>query len=130
MSDTITFSWEDVVVKGKLATLPEKMADWAFDVLLERADYARDMAKIFVRVKTGACRDSIRVERGGKGLGWRRVSIRAGGYVVNPDTGRLVDYAAYLEKRYPFMAPAVALIAGELATLIKLRILEKVNTNE
>jgi hypothetical protein len=130
MSETITFNWEDVVVKGILATLPEKMAEWAEEVLLERAHFARDMAQILVRVETGSCRDSIRIERGGKTLAWRRISIRAGGYVVNPKTGRLVDYAGYLEKKYPYMTPAVDMIRGDLAELIKAHILLKATTHE
>jgi len=128
MSATIVFNWEDVVVKGKLANLREKMADWAEEVVIERAQYARDIAQILVRVDTGSCRDSIRVERGGKGLYWRQIRIRAGGYIVNPKTGRLVDYAAYLEMMYPFMRPAVYTVVPEIADLIRRNIVEKAET--
>lgn len=74
-----------------------------------------DLAKKLVPVDTGSLRRSIRKERG-KGAGgglyseWR---VRAGGYVRNPKTGRLVDYASYVEygtsHMYPrpFMRPAV-----------------------
>jgi hypothetical protein len=116
---SIVFNWEDVVVKGKLATLIEKMPDWAEEVLIERAEYARDLAQVLVRVLTGSCRDSIRVERGGKGAHWRQIRFRAGGYIVNPMTGRLVDYAGYLENLYPFMRPAFMAIRPDLAELIK-----------
>ena len=116
---SIVFSWEDVVVKGKLATLIDNMPDWAEEVLIERAELARDLAQVLVRVDTGSCRDSIRVERGGKGARWRQIRFRAGGYVVNPKTGRLVDYAGYLEKLYPFMRPAFEAIRPDIAELIK-----------
>jgi hypothetical protein len=53
-------------------------------------------AKRIVRVRTGTCRRSIHVEG--------PVS-RAG--LVEASVGPSVDYAVHLERRYPFMAPAV-----------------------
>jgi hypothetical protein len=102
------------------------MIEWAEEVLLDRAHYMRDIAQVTVRVETGSLRDSIRVERGGKGQFWREVRVRAGGYVVNPKTGRLVDYAVFVENNYPFMAPAFLQVKDEIAYMIKSLVVEKV----
>ena len=118
-------SYEGGVLKQTLADLPENMKKWAFEVLLDQARLMRDLAKIYVRVDTGSLRDSIRVERGGEGMYWRRVRVRAGGYVTNPDSGRLVDYAVYVEARYPFLRPAFEQIRGEIATMIKNKVVAK-----
>lgn len=123
---SIVLSLDDRNIKQKLATLPEHMIEWAEEVLMNRAHYMRDIAQVLVRVETGSLRDSIRVERGGKGQFWREVRVRAGGYVVNPKTGRLVDYAVFVENNYPFMAPAFLQIKEDLAYLIKNLVVEKV----
>jgi len=123
---SLVLSLDDRNIKQKLATLPEHMIEWAEEVLLNRAHYMRDIAQVLVRVETGSLRDSIRVERGGKGQFWREVRVRAGGYVVNPKTGRLVDYAVFVENNYPFMAPAFLQIKEDLAYLIKNLVVEKV----
>jgi hypothetical protein len=123
---SIVLSLDDPNIKQKLATLPEHMIEWAEEVLMDRAHYMRDIAQVLVRVETGSLRDSIRVERGGKGQFWREVRVRAGGYVVNPKTGRLVDYAVFVEKNYPFMLPAFLQIKDEIAYMIKSLVVEKV----
>jgi len=123
---SIVLSLDDRNIKQKLATLPENMIEWAEEVLLDRAHYMRDIAQVTVRVETGSLRDSIRVERGGKGQFWREVRVRAGGYVVNPKTGRLVDYAVFVENNYPFMAPAFLQVKDEIAYMIKSLVVEKV----
>lgn len=117
----------DVVLKEKLATLPERMLEFAFEVLMKQAELIAGLAQVYVAVDTGSLRDSIRVERGGEGLGWRRVCVRAGGYVVNPKSGRLVDYAASLELRQPFMRPAFDEVEPTIAGMIKAGVVEKVN---
>jgi HK97 gp10 family phage protein len=96
-STTITFSLEDPALKTKLAVLPEKMADHAEEVLLNQAHLIAALAQVYAPVDTGSLRDSIRVERGGKELRWRQITVRAGGYVTNPRTGKKVDYAGYQE---------------------------------
>lgn len=123
---SIILSIDDPNIKQKLATLPEHMIEWAEEVLMDRAHYMRDIAQVLVRVETGSLRDSVRVERGGKGQFWREVRVRAGGYVVNPKTGRLVDYAIFVENNYPFMAPAFLQVKNEIAYMIKSLIVEKV----
>lgn len=126
--NTISLDLADPNIKQKLAVLPEKMLEYAEEVLVAQAHLMVALAQVEVRVETGSLRDSIRVERGGIGLHWREVRVRAGGYKTNPKTQRLVDYAIYVEARYPFMAPAYAAIQPQIKELIKLNIAEKVQT--
>jgi hypothetical protein len=111
--------------KTDLADLPEKMLDWAFEVLMSRAELMKDLAQVYVRVETGSLRDSIRVERGGEGEAWRRVRVRAGGYVTNPKTGKIVDYAAVVEQRFPYMQPAFEEVRADIEEMIKAKVVEK-----
>jgi len=85
-----------------LAQIEEGLTPQLEKTLLEAAKFMRDLAKIYVRVKTGSLQKSIRVEH----IKRLAVRVRAGGYVINPITKRLVDYAIYVEKRYPFLKPA------------------------
>jgi hypothetical protein len=111
-------------VKTDLADLPEKMLEYAFEVLMSRAELMKDLAQVYVRVDTGSLRDSIRIERGGESKNWRRVRVRAGGYVTNPKTGRLVDYAGIVEQRFPYMRPAFDEIKGDIADMIRAKVVE------
>lgn len=70
--------------------------------LLEAAYFMMWLAKGFVRVDTGSLQKSIRVEH----IARLAVRVRAGGYIVNPKTGRLVDYALYQEHYHPYLHPA------------------------
>ncbi len=107
---------------SKLANLPEIMKNAAIEALEQQAHVMVGLAQVNVRVDTGALRDSIRVERGGEGLFWNVIRVRAGGYQVNPKTGRLVDYAAFVEAQYPFMAPAWESIRDDTLEIITLRV--------
>jgi len=111
--------------KTDLADLPEKMLDYAFEVLMARAELMKGLAQVYVPVDTGSLRDSIRIERGGESKEWRRVRVRAGGYVTNPKTGRLVNYAAVVEQRFPYMRPAFDEIKGDIAEMIRAKVVEK-----
>ena len=122
---SIQIDVSDTYVKDKLATLPEKMMEYAFEVLMQQAELMKGLAQIYVPVDTGSLRDSIRIERGGEGLHWRRVSVRAGGYVTNPRTGKLVDYAVHVERRQPFMQPAFDEIKSTLGDMLKASIIQR-----
>ena len=95
---------------GKLVQLVHELpeiVDEEVEACLQRnIELFKGLAQVYVRVDTGSLRDSIRIERGGEGKRWHVYRLRAGGYVVNPKSGRLVDYAAAVEAKYPFMAPA------------------------
>jgi hypothetical protein len=113
------------VTKTSIATLPEQMLDYAKEVLLDQARLMVGLAQVYAPVDTGALRDSIRVEVGGEGAGWRQVSVRAGGYIMNPKTGRLVDYAGIVEMRQPYMAPAWEEVAPTIREMLQNGVVEK-----
>jgi hypothetical protein len=120
------YSTEKGTVKADLAVLPDEMLAWSLEALLKQAELMKGLAQIYVPVDTGSLRDSIRVERGGEGLHWRQVRVRAGGYVTNPKTGNLVNYAAFVEAKYPYMRPAFEEVKGTIADMIRSEIVDKV----
>ena len=134
MSATLHFDILDPAFKSKLAVLPEKMLDHAEEALSSQVDLIVALAKVYVPVEYGALRDSIRKERGGKGLHWRQYSIRAGGYVTHPKTGKLVNYAKYQEmgtkymRAQPFIQPAVDEVQPTIADMIKHKVVLGVQT--
>ena len=109
-------------VKTELGTLPEKMLDVASETLMQNAHLMVTYARGIVRVRTGSLQLSIRVERGGIGQHWRAVRVRAGGYVTNPETGRIVGYARFVEALYPFMLPAWIMVRDSVTQQIKDRV--------
>ena len=119
------------VLKQDLETLPEKMLEWGEEVLLDQAYLVLGIAQILVAVKTGTLRDTGRIERGGKGKRWRTLRVRFGGYRINPDSGKLVDYAVLIEKgtnkmaARPFLTPAYKMVKDEIAVSIAQNIKEK-----
>lgn len=133
---SISFDLYDPALKSKLAVLPEKMLDYAEEALLQQAHLITGIAQIYCPVDTGSLRDSIRVERGGKGLGWREIKIRAGGYVTNPKTGKKVDYAQYQEfgTRYIsgqfFLTRAVEEVKPTIQEMIKNKVLEGIQDEQ
>ena len=112
--------------KFALAELEENLADWAFEALLEQAEVMKGYWQIFVRVETGAARDSIRVERGGEFKNWKQVKVRGGGYVVNPKTGRLVDYMWALELRYGAGHSAFMIVKPTIALMIEEKVVSRI----
>jgi len=87
-------------VKQDVAAIPNKLLEGAEEAILQVAYLMKGLWQIHIRVDTGSARDSIRVERGGQTMHWRQVRVRGGGYVVNPKTGRLVDYMVIIEAKY------------------------------
>jgi len=124
---SITYDFSDPALKEKLAKLPEKMLEWAFEVLMEQARLLKGLAQVYAPVDTGSLRDSIRVERGGETLNWRQVSVRAGGYITNPKTGKLVNYAVIVEQKQPYMRPALEEVKPTIAEMIKANVVQKAN---
>jgi len=128
MSNVIRLDLEKGTVKQDLAMLPEKMLEAAYEELLQQAELMKGYAQINVRVDTGSLRDSIRIERTAPTHHLHRmVRVRAGGYVTNPKTGKIVDYAAIIEQRFPYMRPAFDAIRSDLGELIKRRVVEACN---
>lgn len=124
MSATIdlTVDWERGTITQALAELPEKMEKAGMEALNDGADFMIIMAKTYVRVDTGTLQKSIRKQRTRDNV----VSVRAGGYFVNPKTGRLCDYAHWVEMRYPYMRPAFETVRSFIIQQIKDRVLAAV----
>jgi len=117
MSIRFSIEWDglDNYRRHLASTMPQAFEESALEALNKTADDARDRAKELVPVDTGSLKKSIRKERHAWPAGnITYVGIRAGGYVVNPKTGRLVDYARYVcygtsrQRPQPFMRPALA----------------------
>jgi hypothetical protein len=124
---TINLDLSDPNVKEKLAVLPQKMVEWAEECLLEAAHLMVGLAQVRVPVDTGSLRDSIRVERGGQGMYWREIRVRAGGYITNPKSGKLVDYAVYVEATQPFMLPSYLDVKDQLELMIRNNVVDRAN---
>lgn len=105
-------------IKMQIAQIPDKLLEGAEQAVIETAQLVLGLAQIYVRVETGSLRDSGRIERGGQGTHWRTVRVRFGGYVVNPKTGKLVDYATHIERRYPYLSKAAQETEMETRDLI------------
>lgn len=123
---SLRLNFESGTLKQDLAELPEKMLDGAWEEIIQVVTTMKGLAQTYVRVDTGSLRDSIRVERGGKGKYWREIRVRAGGYVTNPKTGKIVNYAAIVEMKYPYMRPAWQDVCHDLIDLIKRGVMQKV----
>ncbi len=96
------------------SVLPKAFEESVAEALNDTATDAVARAKELVAIDTGALKKSIRRERLARPVGKIiYTGIRAGGYVKNPKTGRLVDYAGFIEygtsrmRPRPFMRPAL-----------------------
>ena len=123
----LTENFERGTLKIALAELPEKMLEGAFEELDQQAELMKGIWQVIAPVDTGSYRDSVRKERGGIGKNWREVRVRAGGYIVNPKTGRLVDYAVILEYKYHCGEIAWQQVCGNIEELIRRRIVLEVS---
>jgi hypothetical protein len=122
----ISLNFEKGTIKQDLAALPQKMLDGAFEALNDAADFMVVMAKSYVRVDTGTLQKTIRKERGTSTNQRKVVRVRAGGYFVNPKTGKICDYAIHQEHYHPYMRPAWETVRRMLETQIKQKVLERV----
>jgi len=97
-------------IKVTLAQIEEGMDPELENVLMEAAYVMRDRARMIQspHIDTKSLWKSIRVEH----VKELAVRVRAGGYRVNPKTKKLVNYAKYHEKDYPFMQPAWDYVRG------------------
>ena len=114
-------------LEDKLSNLDVKLKRALEEALEEIAEKIRDDAKNFVPVDTGSLKKSIRVEKEGD----LQVSVVAGGGgVINPRTGREVDYASFVEfgtsrmSPQPYMQPALEKNRDEILRIVKEKVLE------
>lgn len=109
-----------------LKKMPDKVREQAQDRLVALAHKVKNVAYMMVPVKTGSLQKSIRVEVYSLPAGYiAKLGVRAGGYVVNPESRKIVDYAGYVEygtskmKAQPFMRPAIEFYKPELNKTLK-----------
>jgi len=102
------------------------MLDAAWELIIQKVTLAKGLAQVYVLVDTGSLRDSILVERGGEGQNWRQIKLRAGGYITNPKTGKLVDYAKFIEEKTAFMSRAIAEAFSDYGSSLDSKVLTKV----
>jgi hypothetical protein len=133
LSSTIYMDLSDPAVKSKLATLPEKMSNHAYEAMMTQARLIVALFQIYTTVETGSLRDTGRVERGGEGMHHRQISVRIGGYRINPKTGRIVDYAKHQEFGTRYIRGTLALtrateeVKPTISDMIKHRVVEAVH---
>ncbi len=113
MSEPVKVEIKAEKLNAFIAKLPQAIQQKAQAVFYKLAEGVRDEAKRLVRVKTGSLQSSIRIENISLPAGViQALRVRAGGYVTNPLTGKLVDYAAPQEfgtsrmSAHPYMRPA------------------------
>lgn len=136
MSEPVKVEIHAEKLEAFIAKLPQAIQQKAQAVFYKLAEGIRDDAKRLVRVKTGSLQRSIRIENISLPAGViQALRVRAGGYVTNPDTGRLVDYAAPQEygiRGKPYMRPAYynaqPLIKQATVELVKDAIAQSVKT--
>lgn len=124
----ITLDFNKGTAKRDIAEIPNRLLEGAEEAILEAAHLMAGLSQVHVRVDLGNLRDTIRVERGGKGKYWREVRVRAGGYPMQrgPRAGQPVDYAAVVEAKYPYMKPAWNEVRGQVEAIINRICLEEV----
>jgi len=98
---------------ARLGRASDRIDPETVDGLNQVADRVVEDAKATVRVDTGSLQKSIRKQHHVSQGHIHSISVSSGGYIVNPKTARIVDYARYLEygtsrmPPYPFMVPAL-----------------------
>jgi len=99
--------------------------------LAEAAEKIKDDAKEFAPVDTGALQKSIRrSDVSSRGRQHKVSVIAGGGGIINPKTGREVDYAAYQEfgtsrtPPQPYMRPALEKNREGIRRILTKKILE------
>jgi len=101
LSLTLTIEWEglEALHRYLAQTIPEALEKAALEALNAAAEEGVEYAKAVVPVDTGALRRSIRQEPRPRreGDSYEAGISAGGGGVVNPKTGREVDYAAHVE---------------------------------
>ncbi|MFB0502259.1 MAG: HK97-gp10 family putative phage morphogenesis protein [Candidatus Bathyarchaeia archaeon] len=98
---------------ARLGSASESLDPNTVEGLNQVADRIVEDAKAIVRVDTGSLQKSIRKQHHVSEGHIHSIAVSAGGYVINPKTRRIVDYARYLEygtsmmRPYPYMTPAL-----------------------
>jgi len=98
---------------ARLGRASDKIDPETVEGLNQVADRIVEDAKVIVRVDTGSLQKSIRKQHHVSQQYIHSIGVSAGGYIVNPKTGRIVNYARHLEygtsrmPPYPYLTPAL-----------------------
>lgn len=114
---------------ARLVKLPKSLDLASAEGIKEVAELIRDHAKAICPVDTGSLRASIRKQvYASPATHIHRVGVSAGGYKINPKTGRRVDYASFVEfgtsrmRAQPYMRPAMERYKDKLPKIVKANI--------
>ena len=103
----------------------------SFDPVTEKAlkettTKIRDEAKRLCPVDTGSLKKSIRRTAYARVAGHiQQMGVRAGGYIINPKSKQLVNYAKHVEygtsrtRAQPFFRPAIVKYRREVVKIVK-----------
>ena len=136
MSVRLKLEWKgvDALMRHLEKTMPDAFDQSMTDAMEETAQLGKERARELVPVDTGALKNSIRVERFATPAGYiTYTGIRAGGYIRNPRTNKLVDYASYVEygtsrqRPQPYLRPAVEYAMKRLPDLFWRKLSRRVN---
>jgi len=120
----LTVDWEKGTVNQKLARLPEEITEDGMLAINDGADFFVMVWKNNALVDTGTYQKSIRKQRTKDQV----ISVRAGGYFVNPKTGRICDYASYLEANYHIGRISFEMVRSYIINLIRTKVVEAAGT--
>ncbi|MFQ6094866.1 MAG: HK97-gp10 family putative phage morphogenesis protein [Candidatus Bathyarchaeia archaeon] len=110
---------------ARLGRASDSLDPQTVEGLIDAADRIVQDAKAMVRVDTGSLQKSIRRQHHVSRGHIHGIAVTAGGYIINPKTGRIVDYAHHLEYgtsrtlAYPFMQPALERNRAFLVQVLK-----------
>jgi hypothetical protein len=96
------------MLAANIGSLPEKLTDAAFEILWQNAYLIAGLAQMYVPVKTGNLRDHIEVIVTVNGEEIKEIAVEAN-----------TDYAAIVEAKHPFLAPAVAEVQPQIEAALK-----------
>jgi len=122
----ISLKWENLErLIRYLDNFPNELSRQVETQLHEAMTQVRDEAKRNCPVDTGSLQRSIRIQTYAKQAGvMHKIGVSAGGYIINPKTGRRVDYASHVEygtarvPAQPFLRPAFENKKRDLRRLI------------
>lgn len=120
MSETVVLNYDRGTVKSDLSQLAEIARKAGVEAVSDVADRIVVNAKGLCPTRTGSLQQSIRKECVGNS-----VRVRAGGYVTNPLTGKIVDYAVFVEAKTGFMKLSLDAERDRLLDLVRQRVAEK-----
>jgi HK97 gp10 family phage protein len=117
---------------ARLLEIKGGMGKACAETLDDVAHKIRDSARRIVPKDTGSLMHSIRVQKYSPEAGnVAKIGVSAGGYITNPKTGKIVDYARYVEfgtskmPERPYMRTALYMHLGEIPINVVDKILRK-----